>query len=112
MSTARKPPAALDRLLPLAPEAELHWLGRRAATELAVDSDLRFFRFQDTVLPDSGAGQPAGGHGLSTAVSELKRLLDLDPGPKVDPLADKLRHHRRTRPHRRGRDPPCDSSRI
>jgi hypothetical protein len=87
----RQQPAALDRLLPPTPEPELTWLARRAATELAVDSDLRFLRFQDTILPDAGGGQPLGNMGLSTAVSELKRLLDLDPGPKADPLADKLR---------------------
>ena len=34
------------------------WLARRAATELAIDPDLRFIRFQDTVFPDPGAGQP------------------------------------------------------
>jgi hypothetical protein len=88
---ASKQPAALDRLLPMAPEPEMHWLGRRAATELAVDPDLRFLRFGDTVFPDAGAGQPLGAMGLTTAVSELKRLLDLDAGPKTDPLADKLR---------------------
>ncbi len=89
--TARKQPASLDRLLPMAPEAEMRWLGRRAATELAVDPNLRFVRFQDTVIPDPGAGQPLGAMGLSTAISELKRLLDLDPGPKTDPLTEKLR---------------------
>jgi hypothetical protein len=88
--TTRQPPAALDRLLPLTQEPELTWLARRAATEIAVDSDLRFLRFQDTVMPDAGTGQPLGTMGLSTAISELKRLLDLDPGPKADPLTDKL----------------------
>lgn len=87
---AAQPPAALDRLLPPTTEPERTWLARRAATEIAVDSDLRFVRFQDTVMPDAGAGQPLGTMGLSTAISELKRLLDLDPGPKVDPLTDKL----------------------
>jgi hypothetical protein len=86
----RQPPAALERLLPLTQEPELTWLARRAATEIAVDSDLRFLRFQDTVMPDAGTGQPLGTMGLSTAISELKRLLDLDPGPKADPLTDKL----------------------
>ena len=41
-------------------------------------------------MPDAGAGQPLGTMGLSTAISELTRLLDLDPGPKADPLTDKL----------------------
>ena len=89
--TARTPPASLDRLLPLAPEPELHWLARRAATELAIDPGLRFIRYQDTVFPDPGAGQPLAAMGLSTAISELKRLLDLDPGQPTDPLLDKLK---------------------
>ena len=86
-----QPPAALDRLLPPTLEPELKWLARRGATEITVDSDLRFLRFQETVLPDAGAGQPLGTMGLSTALSELKRLLDLDPGPKADPLTEKLK---------------------
>jgi len=90
-AAARKQPAALDRLLPPVPEPEINWLARRAATELAVDPDLRFIRFQDTIIPDAGPGQGLGGMGLSTAVSELKRLLDFDQGPKTDPLTDKLR---------------------
>ena len=55
---ASKPPAALDGLLPLAQSRSLQWLARRAATELGIDPDLRFIRFQDTVFPDAGAGQP------------------------------------------------------
>jgi len=84
-------PAALDRLLPPTPEPEPTWLARRAATELAVDPNLRFIRFQDTVVPDAGAGQPLAEMGLSTAVSELKRLLDPDQGQQADPLAEKLK---------------------
>ena len=89
--TARNAPASLDHLLPLAAEPERHWLARRAATELAIDPDLRFIRFQDTVFPDPGTGQPGPAMGLSTAVSELKRLLDVDDGPRTDPLLDKLK---------------------
>ena len=90
-ATAKNPPASLDRLLPLAAEPEPRWLARRAATELAVDPDLRFVRFQDSVFPDAGTGQPMSAMGLSTAVSELKRLLDLDQGQQADPLLDKLK---------------------
>jgi hypothetical protein len=90
-ATARTEPASLDHLLPPAPEPEPRWLARRAATELAIDPDLRFIRFQDTVFPDPGAGQPVSALGLSTAISELKRLLDVDPGPQTDPLLDKLK---------------------
>ena len=85
-----KPPASSITCCRWHPKPEPQWLARRAATELAIDPDLRFLRFQDTVFPDPGAGQPLGAMGLSTAVSELKRLLDLDPGPKTDPLLDKL----------------------
>jgi hypothetical protein len=90
-AAAQTPPAALDRLLPPAPEPDVVWLGRRAATELSLDPDLRFLRFQDTVIPDAGAGQLTSVMGLSTAVSELKRLLDPDQGQRTDPLAEKLK---------------------
>jgi hypothetical protein len=87
----RSQPVALEGLLPPAPEPEQVWLARRASSELAIDPDLRFLRFQDTVLPDSGTGGLPGGVGLSTAMSELKRLLDLDQGERKDPLLEKLK---------------------
>jgi hypothetical protein len=87
----RSQPVALDALLPPVPEPEQLWLARRAASELAVDPDLRFLRFQDTVLPDSGTGGLPGGVGLSTAMSELKRLLDPDQAEQADPLLAKLK---------------------
>ncbi len=83
-------PPSLDRLLSPVPEPDQLWLARRAATELASDSDLRFVRFQDMVVPDTGAGQLMGGLGLSTAISELKRLLDPDDARRPDPLVEKL----------------------
>ncbi len=83
-------PPSLNGLLPLTQEPESVWLARRAATELAVDPDLRFLRFQDTVIPEPGAGQPLGGLGLSSALSELKRLIDPDQGQRADPLTEKL----------------------
>ena len=43
---------SLSGLLPLLPEPDLQWLARRAATELAVDPDLRFLRYQGMILPD------------------------------------------------------------
>ncbi len=83
-------PPSLDRLLSPVPEPDQLWLARRAATEVAIDSDLRFVRFQDMVVPDTGAGQLMGGLGLSTAISELKRLLDPDDARRPDPLVEKL----------------------
>ena len=50
------PPAPLDRLLPPVPETDAIWLGRRAATEIAIDTGLRFLRYQDMVIPDTGPG--------------------------------------------------------
>jgi hypothetical protein len=86
------PPPAIDRLLPPTSETEAAWLGRRAATELLVDSDLKFVRYNDVLVPDAGAGaaQPLGAVGLTTAFSELKRLLDLDQD-RTDPLVEKLK---------------------
>jgi hypothetical protein len=81
---------SLGGLLPLVPEPELTWLARRAATELAVDSDLRFIRHQNLVLPDTPPGQAGapdlGGLNLSTALGELGQLLGLEPARREDPL--------------------------
>ena len=107
----RSQPVALDGLLPPAPEPEPVWLARRAASELAVDPDLRFLRFQDTVLPDTGTGGLPGGVGLSTAMSELKRLLDPDQGEQTDPLLEKLKAIADSRQGRRRRDPTADRAR-
>ena len=90
-ANGRSEAVALEQLLPPSPEPEQLWVARRAASELAVDPDLRFLRFQDTVLPDAGTGGLPGGAGLSTAMSELKRLLDPDQGEQADPLLEKLK---------------------
>ena len=87
---AAKPPASLERLLPLAAESDDQWLARRAATELTVDPDLRFLQFHQMVVPDTGAGQPVAAIGLETAMSELKHLLDPQAGENNDPLTEKL----------------------
>jgi hypothetical protein len=86
----KTPPPSIERLLPPTPEPDQFWLARRAATELSVDSELRFVRFNDMIISDSGAGQPLGGMGLSTALSALKGLLDPDAGQQSDPLVEKL----------------------
>jgi hypothetical protein len=85
-------PVAIDRLLPPTPEPDATWLARRAATELLIDSDLRFLRYQDVLVPDAGAGaaQPLSAVGLTTALSEIKRMLDLDQA-RTDPLVEKLK---------------------
>ncbi|MGP0069903.1 MAG: hypothetical protein ACLQGP_40660 [Isosphaeraceae bacterium] len=91
-AAGKAPPAPLDRLLPMAAETEATWLARRAATEVAIDPDLRFLRFQDMVIPDTRAGeQPMNAMGLSTAISGLKRLLEPDQAQgQPDPLVGKL----------------------
>jgi hypothetical protein len=80
---------SLNALLPLTPEPELDWLARRAATELALDSDLKFVRHQGLVFPDmpGGQGQAPGLNGLnlSAALGELNKLLDPEPA-REDPL--------------------------
>ena len=91
-AAGKSAPAPLDRLLPPVSESEAAWRGHRAATEVAIDQGLRFVRFQDMVIPESETGnQPFNAMGLSTAVSELKRLLDPDPvEARPDPLLEKL----------------------
>jgi len=81
----------LDDLLPVASEPEPHWLARRAATELAVDPDLRFIRYQGLLLPDSKLDQaPAlGGLDATSALGEIARLLDPDAAA-ADPLPSAL----------------------
>jgi hypothetical protein len=81
---------SLAGLLPLVPEPDLSWLGRRAATELAVDSDLRFIRYQNMVLPDLKAGQPLDALNVTSALAEVAKLLDPEQG-KEDPLASTLK---------------------
>jgi hypothetical protein len=78
-------PVALDNLLPPIAETESQWLTRRAATEVTVDPDLRFLRFQDLVLPDSKDVQSLDQVGLASGLSELQNLLN--PGEnRPDPL--------------------------
>ncbi len=82
---------ALDRMMPPMPEPELAWLARRAATEIAVDPGRRFVRYQNMVFPENADGQAPAGLGLTSALSEIKRLLDLDPTPAEDPLVKQFR---------------------
>jgi hypothetical protein len=83
-------PPSLSGLLPPTPEPELQWLGRRAATELAIDPDLRFVRYQDMVLPDTENGQDFNGLNLTAALSEVAKLLDPGQG-RADPLVASLK---------------------
>ena len=87
-----EPSAALARLMPPLPEPDAIWLARRASTEIAIDSGLRFMRYQDMVMPDTGPGQqPMAGLDPSMALSQLKGLLDPDAAQdRPDPLAEKL----------------------
>jgi hypothetical protein len=52
-------PAFVDSLLPLYPEPEDRWRMRRAATEVAFESDLRFVQFRQFFLPETGPGSDA-----------------------------------------------------
>ncbi|MFO0891481.1 MAG: hypothetical protein U0790_20355 [Isosphaeraceae bacterium] len=81
---------SLDGLLPPTPEPEVTWLARRAATELAIDPDLRYVRHRTMVFPDPGARQGGeapglGEIGLPAVLGELRQLLDPD-SPREDPL--------------------------
>jgi hypothetical protein len=83
---------SLAGLLPLVPEPDLAWLARRGATELAVDNDLKFLRYQNMILPDLPAGQAQGlgGLNLSAALGELSQLLDPQTA-QADPLFSTLK---------------------
>ncbi len=81
---------SLAGLLPLFPESDITWLGRRAATELAVDGDLRFIRFQNMILPDKKTGQALDGLNVASAIAEVAKLFDPEQG-KEDPLVGVLK---------------------
>jgi hypothetical protein len=89
---SRSQPPNLDRLLAPVVESEAQWLTRRAATEVSVDDGLRFVRFNEMIMPDSRGGVLAAGDlNLTAALSQLERVLDLQSGPRVDPLIERLR---------------------
>jgi len=82
---------SLDRLAPIVQEPENVWLARRAATELSVDPDLRFVRYQGMLLPDVQPGQPLAAAGInpSALLAQINKLID--PGAaQGDPLAPEL----------------------
>lgn len=66
-------PARVDALLPTYPETEEDWRTRRAATEVAVEPGLRFVRFRQFILPETGTGtgNGPGGEALPRTASEL-----------------------------------------
>ncbi len=80
--------ASVERLLPLMSETDARWLARRAATEVANDSGLRFLQTQGLVLPEPPPGQGAPITAATSAIGQLGRLLSDAPN---DPLADSLR---------------------
>jgi hypothetical protein len=88
---------SLAALLPPARESDIQWQARRAATELTVDSDLRFLRYQGMVVPDLKLGQPLPRLDLAGALGEITKLLDPGQGD-ADPLFASL-----TRVGERGR---------
>lgn len=69
---------SLDRLAPIAQETESVWRARRAATELSVDPDLRFVRYQGMLLPDVQPGQPLAAAGInpSALLAQVNKLID------------------------------------
>jgi hypothetical protein len=82
-------PVSVDSLLPAQPEEDVHWLVRRAATEVTNDPGGRLLRYQGLVIPEPAPGEaPPAGATLNAALSGLKELLGETP---VDPLPGKLR---------------------
>ena len=108
----RSQPVAVDGLLPPAPEPEPVWLARRAASELAVDPDLRFLRFQDTRTAGQRHRRAAGRRGpfdgdvrdQATARSRSRRA--------GGSAARKAQGHRGPGPGRRGGHPARKSRRT
>lgn len=82
---------SLDRLAPIVQEPDARWLARRAATELTVDSDLRFVRYQGLLLPDAQAGQPLAAAEINpnALLSQITKMFD-PTAPQGDPLGPEL----------------------
>jgi hypothetical protein len=80
---------SVDPLLPIAAETEVHWLVRRASTEVLNDPGGRLLRYQGLILPEPAAGEaPPAAATLDAALGSIKALLGEAP---VDPLPAKLR---------------------
>lgn len=82
---------SLACLAPIVPESESAWLARRAATELSVDPDLRFVRYQGMLLPDIQPGQPLAAAGInpSALLAQVNKLID-PQAAQTDSLAAEL----------------------
>jgi hypothetical protein len=80
-------PVSVDSLLPIPVENEAQWTTRRAATEVATDSGLKFVRTGSVLMPEPEPGQPLEVGGAVSALADLKRLLD---DRATDPLAEAL----------------------
>ncbi len=78
-------PAPIDDLLPVPAESNRRWLARRASTEALTDPDLRFSRFGDLVLPDSGDAGTVDQAQMANAVGNLIGSL-LGNTPGTDPM--------------------------
>ena len=66
-------PAWIDSLLPLYPEPEERWRRRRAATEVALESELRLVHFRQLFIPETGPGS-------NPDVQNPTELIDSVPG--------------------------------
>ncbi|MDX2035469.1 MAG: hypothetical protein SFX72_02365 [Isosphaeraceae bacterium] len=83
-------PVELSGLLPLEPETDVEWLGRRGATEIANDPGLRFIRFGSIVMPEPAAGAAPDPTALAGVFSDTVRRL-VEDAPVQDPLLAALR---------------------
>ena len=84
----------IDDLLPVPSESEGEWRVRRAATEVAHDSGLRFIRPGNMVLPEPAPG--AGPGAISVDPAAAGKMLaevigELSGGPTSDPLVARLK---------------------
>jgi hypothetical protein len=78
---------SVEELLPLLPETEAQWVLRRAATEVANDTGLRFLRYGGAVLAEPEPGQAPGADLVASTFADVTRMLS---GNTADPLADRL----------------------
>jgi hypothetical protein len=86
-ATGAEEAVSIDALLPLLPEPELQWLTRRAATEVANDSGVRFIQIQNLLMPEPAPGQPLTIDAARAMATLVAPLLGDKP---VDPLEAQL----------------------
>ncbi len=89
-------PGRVDALLPLYPEGEERWRARRAATEVVFDPSLRYVRFRQLTLPETGPNSDATPQTTSELIDSpagraaFAAIQGVSPFDAIDELLDDI----------------------